>query len=436
MNIILLVAVQVFVIRQPLWAMACNDLLQSAAEPSLVSLLEKSPPLPTILKKVFAVSALWEVPRGDVVEANRIDLNRFDSSKDIAKTVRFGVHFTLGEFVRPHSAGNWEGRTVAIVKPLRELEGLINLNPYDTLSLGNTKLTPNTVLIVPKGTQVRPDECHCKIFEYDPLKMNLRAAVDHVIQIEDGWTFRMKDYVNNQVDSTFELDGKTFETSHFFAKFLADKPHVSVGNEFRSKNGDAFRFGPIWQILLTHLEHFYSPSISDDKQRWWIRSQGFAPNAPGDSKAKFQVLVIEHHLEKLKQSPFIEKIPREDRKSLTDIFRVISGMINLAKLDLYLREKHSKTLVDTDLPLELWAVRSDLDRLISTAEHKPNYIERLAKKPDLKPKKYDYAGLLATLTNAERPEFLRRHANIIPPEIFTDVLLYLDVLLKEDPQLQ
>lgn len=371
-------------------------------------------------KKVFAVSALRALPNSNIIEPNTLNFERFDKPYELPVLVRFGTHFSLGEMVRAHKDGNWEDRVIAIVKPLRSLEGVININPYDTLILGNILLTSDTTLVVPKGSKVSKDKYEYKVFEYDPKKMNLRTAVDHVIEEKNGWHIRTKENTNSQVDAEFEIDGRTYKTSSFFNEFLKDKPHVSVGNEIRSINGQNFRFGIISQALTRYLRSFKSMA-----------------NDYGQQYFKFQLRFIEHNIQSLFKSGILDSLPSDTKVSVLSSLKIVDGMLNIGRVDQYLRTKYSKTLVNTDLTLKIWRAKGDFELLKKTIESNQRFIARLqetnsALEPPAPPQ--FYAVLLANLPEKERELFIAQNADVLPQEQLPQILRYIQQILEVESQ--
>ncbi len=405
------------VIAQEAYAMSCAELSGGKLSPRGSGHISQSPAKTLIEKKVLAVSVLREIPNSNVIEPNYLDFEHFDKPYELPTKVKFGTNFALGEMVRSHSAGSWENRTVAIVKPLGELNGLININPYDTLVLGNILLTPNTTLIVPKGTQVRSVEGGYKVFEYDPQEMNLRTAVDRVIEAENGWSIRMKENVNEQVDAEFEIGGQTYKTSSFFKEFLSDKPHVSIGNELISLNGHSFRFGIISQVLVRYLNSF-SSLHNDFGQRYF----------------SFQLHIIEHHMKSLVKSGVLENLPVDTKEKVFRTFKIADGMLNIGRLDQYLRTQYSKTLVNSDLTSELWHSRADFASLKKIAESIPGFVADL-QKTDSEPlaSPQYYALLLSTLPNSEREQFVARYPDLLPQNEISEIMGYVQKFLARNP---
>lgn len=369
-------------------------------------------------KKVFAVSAIRSLPKSNVIEPNTLNYERFDKPYELPVLVRFGTHFSLGEMVRPHKDGSWDDRLIAIVKPLSGLDGVININPYDTLVLGNVLLTSDTTLVVPKGTVTNAEKYGYKIFEYDPDKMNLRTAVDRVIEDRQGLHIRMKENVNDQVDAEFEIDGQTYKTGLFFKEFLKDKPHVSIGNEIRSVNGQAFRFGIISQALTRYLRSFKSMS-----------------NDFGQQYFNFQLRFIEHNIKSLLNSGVLVGVSNDVRANVLSNLQIVNGMLNIGRLDQYLRTKYSKTLVNTDLTLKIWRAKGDFELLKKTVESNQRFISRLQETDsDLEPRAFSsfYAVLLANLPKDERDQFIAQNSDVLPHDLLKEILRDIQIILEKN----
>lgn len=386
-------AVQILVIYQPIWAMPCAKLLESSA-------VERSPSVETLGNRVFAVHALRFIPRSEKVFADMVDHDTFDRSTKPPALVRFGMHFFLGELVRPHSGITaWESRTAALIKPLRELNNMVNLNPYDTYTIGGVSLTAGSILVLPKETKLS-FECSCKIHFYDPKTSSLRVAVDQAIEESGGWTFRMKDNVNEEVDAVFQLEGREHLTSTFFSKLLETKPHISVGNELYSQNGHAFRLTTVTQLLSRLMKRFQSLN-----------------NDFGSKYYQFELKLIEHHLSQVQSSGLLEKLPEASKHEFENTVQEVEGILNIVRLDQHLRSRFSKTLINSDLTPELWANRRNLEAIIQLAE-KRSFLKQLMEsdqEPDA-PTEY-YALLLSTLHNeTERASFIRQNKHLIPTD--------------------
>jgi hypothetical protein len=379
-------------------AMSCLDVfaLESVLIPGPSS---ASPSKGEIEDHVLAVSALREVPRDGVVRANAVDYNTREKNGAPESLVRFGVHAALGEMVRPHGPYSWEDRKIAVVHPLKELGGLISLNPYDTMILGDVKLNKNSVLIVPQGSQVDPVRCNCQVVEYNPEKTTLRAAIDDVVKSRGGWSIRMQAEREQQIDAEFEINGRTYKTSQFFRNFLKDKPHVSVGMEGKSLNGQAFRFGYLSQFLVRTFDSF--------------RYMG---NEYGSIFQRLMLRVLEHHLAKVRELGDETRIPLESRKSFLEQVSIFEGMLNILRLDVYLRERYDLRLSGSFLPPEIWQARADLDRIKHYVDSKPDFRQSLNRPYNILIVGF-IAYVFSTLPKDERASFQLQYPSLIPSDV-------------------
>ncbi|MBI4375293.1 MAG: hypothetical protein HY549_02470 [Elusimicrobia bacterium] len=197
----------------------------------------------TVERRVFAVHATTFLPADGVMRAGASVLagDKRTINTD-PPSFRPTLHFALGELVQPLEKHSWEDRPYAVVLPLGALKSqLANLNTYDTFILGDLKLLPETIVVVPAGDEGRIPT-GVGVETYDKSKETLRQAVDRTIQKYGGWPIRME-HDRSGLDSLATVGGINVNTPEFFGPFLKENPRVSFGGHIQSQLGTAYRFG-------------------------------------------------------------------------------------------------------------------------------------------------------------------------------------------------
>lgn len=197
-------------------------------------------------KHLFAVHATDVFPEDGILHAG---YGKPDEIPAGFPNVRCTVHFSIGELVRPVGDWmSWEDKTYAIVTPLKVLlPQLVNLNCYDTFILGDLDLTEDMFLVAPRGTAATGS---FKLFEYDS-RTTLREAVDACIASQGGWKVTMTgENIDEEYAPAF-VGENNINTHEFFAPFLIEIPHLSLGCRWDSLHGEAWRLANLEMMLVS-----------------------------------------------------------------------------------------------------------------------------------------------------------------------------------------
>ncbi len=240
---------------------------------NLESFNENFKPTSAELKKqVWAVHATNILPKDTITPVVSHAL-----TQEVILGVTNTTHFALGELVRPHAGGSWEGRPFAIITPLSSIiDQAVNIFAQDTFITGKWELKKETIVLVPEGTDT--SELKDKLFSvisYKSSEVNLRKAIDVVIQEKKGLSFRMLGDTPALGSKVFLDEDININTPSFFESLLKEKQGMlSFGDHSHSQVGDAFLFGIIRQLLAellaitSHpnplLKLFYRPSLYID----------------------------------------------------------------------------------------------------------------------------------------------------------------------------
>ncbi len=288
--------------------------------------VENPPPISEIESKVFAVHSTPILPKNGVLKAGARDTSYGGKWDDEPPSFRPTIHFSLGEIVKEHHGFSWDENPYAIVTPIKSLEGqLINIFPNDTFVLGDYRLTPEDILLVPKGTDVSKLPPEVNVLEYND-DVGLRGAVDQVIKDKNGWQFRMQPE-GVAIGSVAYIDGEEINSAEFFSSLYEKLPQVSYGTHLNPERGDAFRFG-----LIEHTLNILMKTYSD---HWY----GY-----GNSAIRLYRGIVTHNLARLEYSLQAQTLQPEATQAFEDKKRKLEGWLNIVDADLDLRERLGVTL--------------------------------------------------------------------------------------------
>lgn len=244
------------------------------------------------------------------------------------------IHFSMGELVRPHvvhmNKATWEQRKYGLIVPLKLAKrNLINLNPYDTIFLGEFEIPFEAIWVVPTldKHRVRPGQ---RYVTYNPNLETLRTAVDRVIEQEGGWKITMDESANGVA----RISGQAISPRDFFAPLLREHPHLSIGNHLFSDHGWAYRFGLIENFLKFATSGF---------------NKELPPAHPTDRQ--FFMRLVERELLRVQSDVTLEHFSPKALKVLDNAIAQTNRWINMAKLEL---ELNAKGLTLTKSNPETW----------------------------------------------------------------------------------
>jgi hypothetical protein len=296
----------------------------------------------TLSQRLFAVHATEYMPVNGVISVGGDPKPRFLPT----------LHFSLGEVVRPHSlAKAWEAMPYAVITTLKSLEPqLVNLMPYDTYILGDFKLPPDAILVLPQGREhLAP--AGIRIAAYDAQNTSLRAAVDQVIQDEGGWPVRGLSDAGTMFHPT-TINGWNINTREFFQPVLDRNPGVSYGQHVEAEYGTGASFGAldVWlRGIFLRLERGDAFQIQTETLR-------------------FELGLAMAHQKILKQEIKKRNFPPAALKAFSEANARLDGWLNIAELELRLREKSGKSLFALSF---------------NDKEKKSHFLKRRALKPEL-----------------------------------------------------
>ncbi len=279
--------------------------------------------------RLFAVHATPIFPDDGVLVAGARDVSKSDSHVATEPpSFRPTIHFSIGELVRRHRSGSWDEKPYAIVLPIKSLEKqLVNINPYDSYILGNFKIPPEAIFVVPENEIHRVPSG----FKYvtHGHGTTLRQAVDQVILTQGGWKITMKE--RTEVGSLANLNGTNINTIEFFEPLLKENRNLSFGNHLHSEVGEIFRMGNVEQALNLLMKPFnpYGITLSYNEM---LFLNGF----------------IRHHLEKL--DSFLSSIRLPEHSMI--VYRVkrqnVLEWLNIVEMEILIRRRNGVTLTRAD----------------------------------------------------------------------------------------
>ncbi|HEY8278222.1 MAG TPA: Fic family protein, partial [Bdellovibrionota bacterium] len=310
---------------------------------------EKTYDAKTLEQRIFAVHATEFFPEDGVIKAGASDVS---GAKAIVTeeppSFRPTTHWALGELVREHQA-SWEKHPYAFVLPVGDLKKqLVNLNTYDTFTLGDFTLPEGAIAVVPEGfnKKIPPG---VRVETYKP-GTSLRAAVDRSIEKHGGWHIEMKASRSPSLDSVGTIDGHSVNTADFFAPILKENPNVSFGDHIQSQVGTANRMGNVEQSINLLMKQYRSGGfVQDTKEVVFLR--------------KF----MDHQLAKLDQELPLSKFPKAAAATYQEKVRKLKDWLNVVDADLQLRKNHGLSIAGVNKPIakKIESLRSDPEALHS-----------------------------------------------------------------------
>ena len=210
----------------------------------------------TLERKLFAVHATNIFPEDGIMRVGMVRRSDVQPSADYdPPSFRPTSHWSLGELVRMHGPNSWEDNRFAIIVPLGQLgDQLVNVNAYDTFTIGDFKIPEGGIVVVPQSDSKKiPD--HLTVIRYSE-DLKLRDAVAQAIEKYGGWPVRMRG--RSSADSVACIDGHNINTVQFFSSFLAKYPQVAFGDHILSLVGEACSIGNI-EGGIRYIAEQYDP---------------------------------------------------------------------------------------------------------------------------------------------------------------------------------
>lgn len=289
--------------------------------------------------RLFAVHATNFFPENGVISAG----NNPDPS------FRPGIHFSLGEVVRPHEHArdtySWDNMTYALVMPVGAIEEqLVNIETYDSFSLGDVRLSPEAIYVVPEAQVDRvPRGAHYVTYGGS---LTMRQAVNQAIKISKAWKLTMKNRVG--LGWPAERNGQNINHRAFFAPLLKENPQMGYGSHLNSEVGEGFRFGYIDQALQTMIPAFGSHGMNMTH-----------------AEIQFLTTVIRHNLDKLdafvRRNGFAAEVVANYLAKRQEAL----SWLSFVEIDNEIRSEYGFTLLkmDSDLLVPLFALKRDRQKL-------------------------------------------------------------------------
>jgi|GEM_PF-3242493 len=288
---------------------------------------------------VYAVHALSNAPvNGEILPP---------ASQDFTEKLaswRPTVHWALGGVVPAHTELDWDERELAVVTPVKHLlPQLVNINPYDSFSLGSVSLTENFFLLHPANKPVAAGTGGSIKVPY-PEGLSLSEAVAQFIAARNGLTSKFTPGSSTGVEPVTAVTAdetkayKDFNSLDQF-KFLLDRlDYLSYGSHLESVKGWAFRFGVIDQALIS-----LGGILETSKIKSW--------SYPED---RIKIALIKHHLIVLTQSIQRSTMRESAKTDFAQMTKKLQEMINILDENVEKKSQPSeKTAADLQLFTEI-----------------------------------------------------------------------------------
>ncbi|MGE3757780.1 MAG: hypothetical protein AB7H97_08490, partial [Pseudobdellovibrionaceae bacterium] len=352
-----------------------------------------------IRSRLFAVHATVIFPKDGVLIAGARDLrtNKTHVASE-PPSFRPTVHFSLGELVRSHRGGDWDQSPYAVVLPLRSIENqLVNIHPYDSFVLGNFKIPPEAILVIPESEvhRVPPGLRYVTYESGTPL----RRAIDKVIADNGGWKVTMQ----NQTDiwAPAEVNGKNINSKDFFEPLLRENPFLTYGNHLHAEVGGIYRMGNIEQALHSLMREFAGHGIGHSYEM-----------------ALFKEEFIRYHLYRLDTYLASANLPDHSMDVYQKKRRNVLDWLNIVKMEKVVNQGYGLTLMESDK-----VTFGTLELLKGDPQKLSQYVEDLVQSNKLKQVREGNSGRpteLAEYFTASSPsevrELLSRHPKVLKAE--------------------
>jgi hypothetical protein len=164
----------------------------SLAQPLCLDIFAKSypsrdyishpPTLKELRENIMAVHATNFIPDSGILSSN-------NSGQTGVQQFRSTMHFSLGELVKGHDAGNWDDASFAVLIPFAALEPkLLNVYHMDSFIFGEIEIPPGSVILAKQGSPA-PQLNGVTVISYDSSQTSLREVVRQTLITMDKWVF-------------------------------------------------------------------------------------------------------------------------------------------------------------------------------------------------------------------------------------------------------
>jgi hypothetical protein len=170
------------------------------------------PTLDELRKNIMAVHATNYIPSTGILSPN-------NSGQTGVQQFRATMHFSLGELVKGHDAGNWDDANFAVLIPFAALESkLLNVYHMDTFIFGDIAIPPGSLILAKQGNQA-PQFDGVKVISFDSSQTSLRDMVRQTLVTLDKWVFESE---NAQYQGQTLFAGQNVNKPEFFQSLTSD----------------------------------------------------------------------------------------------------------------------------------------------------------------------------------------------------------------------
>lgn len=296
-----------------------------------------------ISEKLYAVHGTNVLPLAGQIRAGLRQKPFTDPlALNLYPDLRDTVHFALGSLVCPiktkeGAVYSWEDVRYAIVTPLKSLlPQLININCYDTFTLGSVQCDPcRFTLICPKDEVLA--QSFVSIYRYDPTVKKVRQAVEDFFKEKSCLCTSMThDHTEDQLSHAF-CEEKNINCSEFFAPLKKEYPYISiVGLRWDQHEGEGYLFGQIELKTFPIVKYLLSGTFE------LVKGQ----TAPLFTTEELEKALIEIKATACKVDSYVCNAPFGSLVKLEydDKRFALQTWINIIEAEIELNKKHNKTL--------------------------------------------------------------------------------------------
>ena len=222
-----------------------------------------NPSVEELESKLYAVHATPVLPQGEFLVAGAADSStEWREHENLAPHFRPTIHFALGEMIKGNDRD--KNYPYAVVTPMGNIiNQTVNVFPTDTFVLGNVRLSNNTILVVPEGTNTENVPDNVPIVQYSSDK-TLRDAVNDVIKEQGGWHVSLPDEFHPGLPAT--IGDVDINSVDFFGPIFEKYPHLAFGTHVGSEVGMAGLFGSLDFSTSTLTRPYLLQSPAVDKE--------------------------------------------------------------------------------------------------------------------------------------------------------------------------
>lgn len=302
----------------------CSQLVSNLIESKTAEAVPDRPSAELLGNKIFAIHATKYIPKDGIIRAG----------KSPGPGFRPTTHFSLGEVVHSHSAGDWDDVPYAVVTPLKSLEPqLMSLMAFDTFTMGDFAVPREGWLVIPESDKTLAPK-NINIHTYDPARKNLREATHELVENLGGWKIRSESGADWR-DEAF-IGDKNINTPKFFDAYFKRYPHLSWGLHVNSIKGDADLSG--WLARWTNYNLY-----------GWFKD---GESALEQSRSPmWDKVVAEEHMNSLERSLKSRStpLPKESWDTFNEVKRKTKKWMNLIEIDQWFRTNHNASFLTARL---------------------------------------------------------------------------------------